>query len=104
MTPMLIALVLATSIAALTFVVGSVTAERADVRDSLRRLEGYQIQDVRDQEMLAPIARAGPHAVVGEPDRSRETVHAGRVRRGDRGQARARGKSRRTSTSTRSSS
>ncbi|HXY92412.1 MAG TPA: type II secretion system F family protein [Acidimicrobiia bacterium] len=55
MTPVLIALVLATSIAALTFVVGSVTAERADVRESLRRLEGYQIQDVRDQEMLAPI-------------------------------------------------
>ena len=31
-------------------------AERAEVRDSLRRLEGYQIQDVRDQEMLAPIS------------------------------------------------
>jgi tight adherence protein C len=56
MTPIMIALVLATSIAALTFVVGSVTAERADVRESLRRLEGYQIQDVRDQEMLAPIS------------------------------------------------
>ncbi|HEY8216642.1 MAG TPA: type II secretion system F family protein [Acidimicrobiia bacterium] len=34
----------------------SVIAERADVRDSLRRLEGYQIPDVRDQEMLAPIS------------------------------------------------
>jgi tight adherence protein C len=55
-TPLMIAVVLATSIAALTFVVGSVTAERADVRESLRRLEGYQIQDVRDQEMLAPIS------------------------------------------------
>ncbi len=30
--------------------------ERAEVRESLRRLEGYQIQDVRDQEMLAPIS------------------------------------------------
>jgi tight adherence protein C len=30
--------------------------ERAGVRESLRRLEGYQIQDVRDQEMLAPIS------------------------------------------------
>ena len=30
--------------------------EKADVRDSLRRLEGYQIQDVRDQEMLAPMS------------------------------------------------
>jgi len=29
--------------------------ERAEVRDSLRRLEGYQLQDTRDQEMLAPI-------------------------------------------------
>ena len=51
----MIALVLAVAIAALTFVVGTVTAERAEVRESLRRLEGYQIQDVRDQEMLVPI-------------------------------------------------
>jgi tight adherence protein C len=56
MTPVMISVVLATSIAALAFVVGSVSAERADVRESLRRLEGYQIQDVRDQEMLAPIS------------------------------------------------
>jgi tight adherence protein C len=55
-TPLMIALVLSTSIAALTFIVGSVTGERAEVRESLRRLEGYQIQDVRDQEMLAPIS------------------------------------------------
>jgi tight adherence protein C len=54
-TPLMISIVLATSIAALTFIVGSVTSERAEVRESLRRLEGYQIQDVRDQEMLAPI-------------------------------------------------
>jgi tight adherence protein C len=56
MTPLMIAIVLATAVAAFMFVVGSVTAERAEVRDSLRRLEGYQIQDVRDQEMLAPIS------------------------------------------------
>ena len=57
MTPVMIVVVLAASIAALAFVValGDV-AERADVRESLRRLEGYQIQDVRDQEMLAPIS------------------------------------------------
>jgi tight adherence protein C len=54
-TPLMIAILLSTSIAAFAFVVGSVAAERADVRESLRRLEGYQIQDVRDQEMLAPI-------------------------------------------------
>jgi len=56
MTPLMIAIVLATSVGALLFVVGSVSAERAEVRDSLRRLEGYQIQDVRDQEMLVPIS------------------------------------------------
>jgi tight adherence protein C len=55
-TPIMIAVVLSVAVAALTFVVGTVTAERADVRDSLRRLEGYQIQDVRDQEMLVPIS------------------------------------------------
>jgi tight adherence protein C len=52
----MIAMVLAVAVAAFTFVVGTVSAERADVRESLRRLEGYQIQDVRDQEMLVPIA------------------------------------------------
>ena len=56
MTPLMIAIVLAAAVAAFMFVIGSVTAERAEVRDSLRRLEGYQIQDVRDQEMLAPIS------------------------------------------------
>ena len=56
MTPIMIAVVLALAVAALTFVIGTVTVERADVRESLRRLEGYQIQDVRDQEMLVPIS------------------------------------------------
>jgi len=55
-TPMLIAVLLAGSITAGGFILASVTSERAEVRDSLRRLEGYQIQDVRDQEMLAPIS------------------------------------------------
>jgi tight adherence protein C len=55
MTPLMIAVVIGASVAALTFVIGSVTSERAEVRESLRRLEGYQIQDVRDQEMLAPV-------------------------------------------------
>ncbi len=38
------------------YLTASVVLERADARESLRRLEGYQIQDVRDQEMLAPIS------------------------------------------------
>ncbi len=55
MTPLLISLVLAATLATIGLVVSQVTVERAEVRDSLRRLDGYQIQDVRDQEMLASI-------------------------------------------------
>jgi tight adherence protein C len=55
MTPLMIALVISTAVGALSYVVASVSIERADVRESLRRLEGYQIQDVRDQEMLASL-------------------------------------------------
>ena len=56
MTPLMIALVIAAAVGALAYVVASTSVEKADVRDSLRRLEGYQIQDVRDQEMLAPMS------------------------------------------------
>jgi hypothetical protein len=55
-TPLMIALVLAAAVGALVYVLASSSIEKADVRDSLRRLEGYQIQDVRDQEMLAPMS------------------------------------------------
>jgi tight adherence protein C len=56
MTPLMIALVVAAAIGVFTYVFASASIERADVRESLRRLEGYQIQDVRDQEMLAPMS------------------------------------------------
>ena len=56
MTPLMIAIVIAAAVGALVYVVASTSIEKADVRDSLRRLEGYQIQDVRNQEMLAPIS------------------------------------------------
>jgi tight adherence protein C len=54
--PLLIAGALAGAVLLIGFVTTGVVVERADVRDSLRRLQGYQIQDVRDQEMLAPIS------------------------------------------------
>src|SRR5215467_7778560 len=56
MTPFLIAIVIAGAVGGIVFLAGATSLERAEVRDSLRRLEGYQIQDVRDQEMLAPIS------------------------------------------------
>lgn len=55
MTPLMIALVIAAAVGALVYVLASSSLEKADVRESLRRLEGYQIQDVRDQEMLVPL-------------------------------------------------
>jgi len=56
MEPLLIAGIACGAVLVIGFLMTSVVVERADVRDSLRRLEGYQIQDVRDQEMLAPIS------------------------------------------------
>lgn len=55
MDPLVIAAVVGGVVLLIGLLTLSVVAERADVRDSLRRLEGYQIQDLRDQEMLAPI-------------------------------------------------
>jgi tight adherence protein C len=52
----MIALVLAAAVGVLVYVLASSSIEKADVRESLRRLEGYQIQDVRDQEMLVPMS------------------------------------------------
>lgn len=54
--PLIIAACLAGSVLLGGFLTMGVAAERSDARESLRRLEGYQIQDVRDQEMLAPIS------------------------------------------------
>jgi tight adherence protein C len=56
MTPLVLAAFLGGAVFIACMLAMHSVAERADVRDSLRRLEGYQIQDVRDQEMLAPIS------------------------------------------------
>ena len=52
---MLIAVVVAVAVAAVVvaFAATSLITERAEVRESLRRLEGYQIQGARDRELLA---------------------------------------------------
>ena len=56
MPALLIAGALAGAVMLFGMLATGVVVERAEVRESLRRLEGYQIQDVRDQEMLAPIS------------------------------------------------
>jgi tight adherence protein C len=53
--PVMVAGFVAGAVLLIGLLSASFIVERADVRESLRRLEGYQIQDVRDQEMLAPI-------------------------------------------------
>ncbi len=56
LSPVVLAALFATSVLLLGLVTTGVVVERSSVRESLRRLEGYQIPDVRDQEMLAPIS------------------------------------------------
>ena len=56
MEPLFIAGIAGGAVLLIGFLMSSFVVERAEVRDSLRRLEGYQIQDMRDQEMLAPIS------------------------------------------------
>jgi len=56
MDPLVISALFGGAVLLIGIFTASAVAERADVRDSLRRLEGYQIQDMRDQEMLAPMS------------------------------------------------
>lgn len=56
MSPALIAGLFAGAVLLGGLLTTGLVSERSGVRESLRRLEGYQIQDVRDQEMLAPIS------------------------------------------------
>src|SRR3954447_4345510 len=43
------------AIALVIFAVGTQADERATVRSSLRQLEGYEVENVRDQELLNPL-------------------------------------------------
>jgi tight adherence protein C len=56
MTPMVLAVLAITAVLAAGYVVMQSVFEKAEVRESLRRLDGYQIQDMRDKEMLAPVS------------------------------------------------
>lgn len=56
MTPLVLSLLAVIAVLAAGYVVMQSVFEKAEVRESLRRLDGYQIQDIRDQEMLVPIS------------------------------------------------
>jgi tight adherence protein C len=55
MIPLIVAGLITAAVLLVGWATSSFVVERAELRASLRRLEGYQIQDVRDKEMLAPI-------------------------------------------------
>jgi tight adherence protein C len=55
MTPLILAVLMVTAVLTAGYVLLQNVVAKAEVRESLRRLDGYQIQDLRDQEMLAPI-------------------------------------------------
>ena len=47
---------LGVGIGLLVYFVGSKVEDKAVVRESLRQLDGYEVENVRDQELLAPLA------------------------------------------------
>jgi len=65
MTPLMIGILTTCAILAGGYVAMQTFSERFEVRESLRRLDGYQIQDLRDQEMLAPISERVLAPMVG---------------------------------------
>jgi tight adherence protein C len=62
------------------FALGSQADERATVRSSLRQLEGYEVENVRDQELLNPLReRALTPALQGLTDLGRRFTPVGYV-------------------------
>jgi tight adherence protein C len=68
------------AIALVVFAVASQAEEKATVRASLRQLEGYEVEDVRDQELLKPVTeRAIMPAMKGLTDIGRRLTPTGYV-------------------------
>src|SRR4051812_30328029 len=69
-----------TAIGLVVFAVASQAEERSIVRSSLRQLEGYEVENVRDQELLNPLRdRAIVPAVKGLTDLGRRFTPVGYV-------------------------
>lgn len=52
------------AIALIVWAVGSQVNEKAVIRESLRQLDGYEVENIRDQELLAPISERAIAPVV----------------------------------------
>ena len=59
------ALLLAAAIGLVVYVVLTQADDKAMVRNSLRQLEGYEVENVRDQELLVPFAERALAPVMG---------------------------------------
>ncbi|MCD9622571.1 type II secretion system F family protein [Rhabdothermincola salaria] len=67
-------------IALVVWALGSQADEKAVVRSSLRQLEGYEVENVRDQELLVPLRdRAIAPVLTGLSDLGRRFTPAGYV-------------------------
>lgn len=56
---------LAVALAAIVYTVMAQIDEKTVVRNSLRQLEGYEVENVRDQELLAPMSERALMPVLG---------------------------------------
>ena len=61
------------------YAVLSQAEEKAVVRSSLRQLDDYEVESVREKELLAPDLRARARTVHGRADRPGQAVHARRA-------------------------
>jgi tight adherence protein C len=62
---LVILLVIGAMLALVIYTVLAQADERTTVRDSLRQLEGYEVENLRDQELLAPISERALLPVIG---------------------------------------
>jgi tight adherence protein C len=65
MSLLLILLLFGGALGLIVFLLLSQAEERTTVRDSLRQLEGYEVENVRDQELLAPLSERALLPVLG---------------------------------------
>src|SRR5829696_9002241 len=56
---------LAVALGVILYTILAQVDEKAVVRDSLRQLDGYEVENVRDQELLAPISERAFMPVLG---------------------------------------
>jgi tight adherence protein C len=61
----LIIVLIAAAVGLVIYTIGTQAEERNTVRDSLRQLEGYEVENTRDQELLAPITERALLPVLG---------------------------------------